>query len=363
MKIIAFYLPQFHEIPENNKWWGNGFTEWTNTKKAKPLFKGHYQPREPFEDNYYNLIDRETREWQAKIAKEYGVYGFCYYHYWFKGKKLLEKPAEDMLEHRSPNFPFCFSWANESWTRAWDGKVKEALIVQDYGGKEDWEEHFNYLLPFFKDERYIRVDNKPLFAIYRSSLISKCDEMIMLWQELAKSNGLDGIYFVKTLNAFEVDNSNKEFNAQIEFEPMYTRKHDYSITDKLRRKFKEICRKRFGFNSKLFLDIDSYDYIWNKIISRKYCGEATFLGAFVDWDNSARKQRESTIISGTNPNKFEYYLKQQILRAKEIYGTDMIFINAWNEWAEGTYLEPDKKYRYKYLEAVKSALMEDLDSN
>ena len=160
MKIIAFYLPQFHNIPENDEWWGDGFTEWVNVKKAKPLFDGHVQPKEPLNDNYYNLLDDNIKIWQAKIAKEYGVYGFCYYHYWFNGKLLLEKPMEQMLNNKKIDIPFCISWANEPWTKAWVNE-KKVLIPQSYGGVNEWKEHFDYLLPFFKDERYIKVHNKP----------------------------------------------------------------------------------------------------------------------------------------------------------------------------------------------------------
>jgi len=356
MKIIAFYLPQFHEIPENNEWWGNGFTEWTNTKKAKPLFEGHYQPREPYNDNYYNILNPDTREWQAKIAMQHGVYGFCYYHYWFNGKQLLEKPIDEVLKMKSPDFPFCFSWANEPWARTWDGKKKDVLMPQDYGDKEDWVTHFNYLLPFFKDKRYIRVENKPMFILYKSSAIPRCDEMLLLWQDLAQKNGIEGIYFVKTLNAAKVSKLGTEFNAQIEFEPMYTIRHDYGVLKRIERKIKIICRKGLKLNSKIFLNTASYEYIWKRILNRKCNGQNTFLGAFVDWDNSARKGKEAFIIKGADPIKFQDNLIKQIERAKNVYKTEFIFINAWNEWAEGTYLEPDKKNESQYLEAVKNAL-------
>lgn len=359
MKIIAFYLPQFHEIPENNEWWGKGFTEWTNTKKSKPLFNGHYQPREPYNDYYYNLLDEETRQRQAEVAEKYDIYGFCYYHYWFKGKKLLEKPIEEVLKLKSPKLHFCFSWANEPWARTWDGQDKDVLISQDYGDVEDWVQHFNYLLPFFKDERYIRVNNKPMFIIYRSSSISRCDEMLLKWQELAKKNGLDGIYFVKTLSAFEIDTLNKQFNAQVEFEPMYTKSYDYGFYQRIIRKIKIFFREVINLKSPIFLNTISYDYLWKRIINRKNNGEKTFLGAFVDWDNSARKGKNAFIVKNATPEKFEKYLTIQLEKAKNL-NSEFIFINAWNEWAEGAYLEPDRKYGYKYLEAVKKAVDRNL---
>lgn len=359
MKLIAFYLPQFHAIPENDEWWGKGFTEWINTKKAEPLFHGHHQPREPYKDYYYNLLDPEARRWQAELAKKFGIYGFCYYHYWFKGKKLLEKPLEQVIDSGEPDLPFCLSWANGSWTRAWDAKDKQVLIKQEYGDKSNWEEHFNYLLKIFKDKRYIKVDNKPLFVIYRPALIDRCDEMMAFWNELAKENGLDGIYFVNTLSAFEKSTNHHNFNAQLEFEPNYT---VFNHMDKLftiwRKVFKRIAGSEATptFLRKLFLVRVSYDRIWSKILSRVPGTKKTFLGAFVDWDNSARKGYNAYIFDGTSPRKFEDYLVRQIKRSKELFDSDYLFINAWNEWAEGTYLEPDKKQGYGYLKAVKDAI-------
>ena len=333
MKLIAFYLPQFHEIPENNLWWGKGFTEWTNTKKAQPLFPGHYQPREPYQDYYYDLSDETARKWQAQIAKKYGIYGFCYYHYWFKGKRLLEKPFNEVLRTREPDFPFCLSWANESWTRTWDYADNDVLISQDYGDEEDWKEHFDFLLTAFKDDRYIRVDNKPIFLIYRPGSIPKCEEMLLYWQNLAKQNGLEGIYFVKTLNGFQIPQE-KGFDACVEFEPIYT-----------------------VFHSLYFQNVMDYDQIWSRILERTEIMKdiKTFLGAFVDWDNSPRKRNTGLILNGATPEKFSNYLTKQINKAVN-RNSEFLFINAWNEWAEGTYLEPDKKHGYQYLEAVKKAM-------
>ena len=164
MKIIAFYLPQYHEIPENNKWWGKGFTEWVNVKKAHPLFEGHYQPRVPLNKNYYNLLDEEVQKWQVSLAKKYGIYGFCFYHYWFDGHLLLEKPVEQWLKNRDLDLPFCICWANENWTQAWVSKESTVLIAQKYGDKEMWRRHFEYLLPYFKDTRYIKENGRPLMA-------------------------------------------------------------------------------------------------------------------------------------------------------------------------------------------------------
>ena len=194
MRIIAFYLPQFHDIPENDEWWGKGFTEWVNVKKAKPLFEGHAQPRVPLNNNYYNLLDDNIKIWQSEIAQKHGIYGFCYYHYWFNGKLLLEEPMEQMLKNKEITIPFCICWANEQWTKAWVGENK-VLIAQKYGDKNEWAEHFYYLLPFLKDERYIYEKGKPLVVIYRPNIIPCLNEMLDYWVELAKKNGLNGITF------------------------------------------------------------------------------------------------------------------------------------------------------------------------
>jgi len=346
-KIIAFYLPQFHSIPENDKWWGKGFTEWTNTTKAKPLFKGHYQPKTPLNDNYYNLLDKETQEWQAKLAEEYGIYGFCYYHYWFNGKMLLEKPMENMLNNTNVNLPFCVSWANEPWARTWDGKDKETLMPQIYGDKSDWENHFNYLLKFFKDERYIKIDNKPLMLIYRTNNIEKCNEMIDYWNVMAKKNGFQGMYIVETLNSFQNNPVVKNSNAVLEFEPMLTIRHHLPMFKQVQRYLRKKLKK---------LDIVNYDYVWERIINRDVdYGKNKFLGAFVSWDNTARKGEKGLIINNSNSDKFGYYLKKQLEKAR-IQNSKFIFVNAWNEWAEGTYLEPDKKNELGYLEAIKESL-------
>ncbi|WP_224414213.1 glycoside hydrolase family 99-like domain-containing protein [Bacillus thuringiensis] len=217
MKTIAFYLPQFHEIPENDLWWGKGFTEWTNVKKAKPRFLGHYQPRAPLGDYYYNLLNLDVHKWQINLAKQYGLDGFCYYHYWFQGKKLLEKPVELRNQCKEIDFPYCLCWANESWTRSWDGQDQEVLIRQEYGDESGWKEHFNYLLPFFKSENYLTSKDKPIFVIYRPASIPNLNTMLSLWNEWAKSEGLLGIHFVEMLTIFE-DKSDFPFDAAIEFE-------------------------------------------------------------------------------------------------------------------------------------------------
>jgi hypothetical protein len=348
MKIIAFYLPQFHEIPENNKWWGEGFTDWINVRKAKPLIKNQYQPREPLNDNYYDLSNVNIMKWQSKIALEHGIYGFCYYHYWFNGKLLLEKPLENMLKDKEVEISFCLSWANEPWARTWDGQETDILISQSYGGKKEWEDHFEYLLKYFKDKRYITENNKPMMVIYKTMHIPLVEEMCEYWNELAKNNGFDGIYFVETIGGIQKKPFLNISEALIEFEPNYTiAGHDLNIFEKylfaLKRKFKK------------GLAIFDYDKIWGKILKRNLnrFQKRIYVGGYVDWDNTPRKGFKGVVFKGSTPEKFEKYIKNQIDRIDQ---NGYIFINAWNEWAEGAYLEPDKKYGFKYLEAIKKAL-------
>lgn len=368
MKIITFYLPQFHEIPENNEWWGKGFTEWVNVKKAQPLYEGHEQPRVPLNENYYNLLDPNVQVWQAKIAKEYGVYGFCYYHYWFNGKLLLEKPMENMLKNRDIDIPFCVCWANEPWTRAWVGETK-VLIPQLYGEKREWKEHFDYLLPFFKDSRYICDDGKPLVVIYRPEVIECLNEMLDYWNELAIQEGFEGLTYAYQNIDFDLkaDKDDSRFKYNIEFQPLYARhdmfKNNHKYIKALRRKVAAFVEKNFGFDLMRYgvgffnkSNQISYDEAWNKILTRKPGTEKNVPGAFVGWDNTPRKGERGEIFVGDTPEKFEKYLTQQIIRAKNIYSKDMIFMYAWNEWAEGGYLEPDTRSGYKNLEAIKNAL-------
>lgn len=365
MKIIPFYLPQYHAIPENDQWWGDGFTEWTNTKKGKPLFKNHYQPREPLHDNYYNLLEDNVMVNQMRLAKKYKIDGFCFYHYWFCGKKLLEKPLERMLNNPEADLPFCLAWANEPWTRAWYGKVgeKEILQSQNYGNEVDWTNHFMYLLQFFKDKRYICVDGKPVFLIYRSYNITKCDQMLELWQRLAKENNLKGLYFISMETIYEIDKRHKMFDANMEYEPMRTlREFDEKWQEKRALRAETLEKlKQVPLLHKLYLDKISYDECYQIITNRKHYNKKVYLGAFVDWDNTARKGKKSTIFDGASPEKFKENLKQQLKRSKKL-GNDMLFINAWNEWSEGAYLEPDKRYGYAYLHALRNAILETEDS-
>jgi lipopolysaccharide biosynthesis protein len=359
VKVIAFYLPQFHEIPENDRWWGRGFTEWTNTRRSKPLFPGHYQPREPLGDNYYTLLDPGTQEWQAQLARNYGVDAFCYYHYWFNGQRLLERPFERMLETGKPEFPFCLSWANEPWSRAWNGRRRDIIAPQSYGGEADWNRHFKYLARAFRDPRYVRVGGKPLFIIYRPSHFRRCQQMIEYWRKLAAQQGFEGLYLLHVLNTFERRPVNG-FDGVIELEPTYTLSHGMPMGWVARRYALAMARvltQGFRRYQSKFIDRVDYDQVWRRILERDPGRNRTrtYLGAFPDWDNSPRRQRRGTVFEHSSPASFRTYLESQLARS-EARGEDaLLFVNAWNEWAEGAYLEPDKKHGYAYLDALRLA--------
>ena len=373
MKIITFYLPQFHPIPENNEFWGEGFTEWVNVKKAKALYEGHNQPTVPLDNNYYDLRNIETMKWQTDIAKKYGVYGFCFYHYWIEGRKLLEFPVENYLEHKEIDFPYCLSWANHSWTDSWKIGSNKTLIAQTYGGEKDWESHFQYLLPYFKDPRYIKEDGKPLFIIYMPEDIPNVNEMLDYWQVKAKENGLKGIKFAYQYIYFDMDKKKDDsrFSYGIEFQPSYAiadsrgkmmatiRKEGYrflnGIQQKLNIKVKMVSQPK--------LERIDYSRIWEYVLKRRPDSDKKIPGAFTGWDNTPRKGKGGLVLENNSPELFEKYLTMQIKRTKEIYKKDMLFVTAWNEWAEGCILEPTQKDGFKYLEAVKNALKNNNEWN
>lgn len=366
MRIITFYLPQFHPIPENDEFWGEGFTEWVNVKKAKPLYHDHNQPVIPFDNNYYDLRNIETMKWQTDIAKRYGVYGFCFYHYWIEGRKLLERPVENYLQHKEIDFPYCLSWANHSWTDSWKIGSNKTLIAQTYGGKEDWERHFKYLLPYFKDPRYIKEDGMPLFIIYMPEDIPDLNRMLDFWQDSAKENGLRGIKFAYQYIYFDMDKKKDDsrFSYGIEFQPSYAiadsrgkvmasiRKNGYRFLNWIQQKL----NIKVNMVSQPRLEVLDYSRIWEFVLKRKPNNEKKIPGAFTGWDNTPRKGKAGLVLEHNSPQLFEKYLTMQIKRTKEVYKTDMLFVTAWNEWAEGCILEPTKKDGFKYLEAVRNAL-------
>ncbi|MGU8033919.1 glycosyltransferase WbsX family protein [Streptococcus suis] len=376
MRPIAFYLPQFHAIPENDEWWGEGFTEWTNMKAATPLFEGHLQPRIPLDNNYYNLLDEKTMEWQVELAKKYGLYGFCFYHYWFNGHMLLEKPMEMMLNNPNINFPYMICWANEPWTNAWkaDGNEK-TLIAQYYGREKEWKQHFEYLLQFFKDKNYIVENNKPMLLIYRPEIIECLNEMLDYWNELAIEAGFSGIDFAyQQVSYYLLDNKDESrFKYRVEYQPGYARydvqKQSAGLSQYLLPIKTKIRNIVYGFDKKAKTNLSSkltrqklsfedYDELCQSIINRKADDEKSVAGMFVDWDNTPRRGDRGRVCLGSTPEKFQHYMTEQIKNVNENYQNDMLFIFAWNEWAEGGYLEPDERNKYGYLEALKESLQD-----
>ena len=372
MKIIPLYLPQFHTIPENDEWWGKGFTEWVNVREAKPLFEGHNQPRVPFNNNYYDLSDIETLKWQCRIAKEYGIYGFCMYHYWFNGHLLLEKPMEMLLAHPEIDIKYCISWANHDWTDAWKASNRQpkVLIAHNFDDEKDWVDHFNYLLPFFKDPRYMTENNKPLMVIYIPNIIRKLKKMLDVWSQMARDNGFDGLTFIYQSAASSFDNSwdHSLFDYGVEMNPGYVglanRQKNSSFFPKLMKYSHEIKRflhiRRSLLPQKKITEVSKadYDYTWQRILELRPISNAPKMipCAFTDWDNTPRHKERGYLFQGVSPDKFKSYFKQLIDNTKNFYDTDMIFVFAWNEWAEGGYLEPDEKNGFAFLEAIKECI-------
>ncbi len=365
MKIIAFYLPQFHTIPENDEWWGEGFTEWVNVINAKPQFEKHLQPKVPLNKNYYNLLDDSVKEWQIKLAKANGVYGFCFYHYWFGGKLMLEKPIEQYLNNKTLDFPYCLCWADPPWTRVWAGEGSKVLIDQDYGNEELWKKHFDYLLPFFKDERYIKEDGKPLMVMYTPSRCENINEMVDYIRKRAVEEGFKGISLAYQYYVSEEEDKKlrRIFDHCIKFQPVYAL---HSIEDKgnvgaMKMGLKKINAKiKEKLNVSLTdhfmkLRISNYDTVWEAILSAKV-EPKDIAGAFVGWDNTPRRGKSGRVIVDSSPEKFEEYLKRLKQKVITEYDSDFVFLTAWNEWSEGSYLEPDEENKDGYLMAIKHTI-------
>lgn len=370
MKIIPVYLPQYHSIPENDKWWGKGFTEWTNLKKAKPLFTNHYQPREPLNDYYYDLSQIETLKWQCELAKKYGIYGFCIYHYWFNGHLLLEKPMEMLLKHQEIDINYCICWANHDWSDGWkaqEGQPK-ILISHDFDDENDWINHFNYLLPFFQDKRYMKENGKPIVVIYIPNIIRKLNKMLDLWNNMAVNAGFPGLCFIYQSAASAMDTSwdRSKFEFGIEFNPGYARMYNQkSVSIRFKfMKYSRLIKKIFGIKKSLAkakkeVTIYNYDELWETILKMPPQNSHMIPSAFTDWDNTPRHLNNGSVYIGATPEKFKTYLSRLIKKTQNEYKKDMIFIFAWNEWTEGGYLEPDKVNKYGFLEAINDALKEN----
>jgi hypothetical protein len=347
-RLVAFYLPQFHPIPENDRWWGKGFTEWTNVAKAKPLFGGHYQPHIPANLGFYDLRVPETRAAQAELARSHGIEGFCYWHYWFAGKQLLERPFNEVLKSGEPDFPFCIAWANQTWSGIWHGRPNEVLIEQTYPGLHDHEAHFYQLLTAFSDERYITVDGRPLFIVYRPRELPDPKRVTEFWRTLAHREGLKGLYLVGNEDEFwnPLDHG---FDASVStkiprLEPWASWRHPF-------RKVKQWYGGR--------LTIYQYEDVLPWLLADKVEGFRNYPCLIPNWDNTPRSGRRGLVLHGSTPELFSVHLRDALRRVEdEPEEHRLIFIKSWNEWAEGNYLEPDLKFGRGYLEVIRKELFE-----
>ncbi len=360
MKVMCMYLPQFHSFPENDEWWGRGYTEWVAVKRARPLYKGHIQPKVPLGKEYYDL-DRDgvrTLTRQAELAEEYGVYGFAIYQYYFGGKTLMEKPLRTLLENPSIDIRYNICWANETWTRTWYGLSDQVLIAQEYGTKEDWKRYFDHILPYFRDSRYIKIDNRPVWQIYKTFDIPVFAEMAECMNEWARAEGFDGVYIISGRTAAGCDTRSGIIDGYYYFEPGYSLKNDLGMAGRIKYNagtFARSVRNRIIGDKRgniLERKIDGRR-IMKAIADRDYAPNE-FPGIIPDWDNTPRRDHKGLVYTGTSPELFEKTLG--ILRSKvKDHPVDFVYVNAWNEWGEGAYVEPDEERGFAYLEAIKRA--------
>lgn len=340
IKLIAYYLPQYYEIEFNNRYWGKGYTEWTVAERAKPLFKGHYQPHVPADLGFYNLLMPEARKAQADMASQYGIDGFCYWNYWFgRGKTVMEKPLEAVLKSGEPDFPFCLCWANHSWH---DPKTKEVILEQKYLGHEDYKAYFYSLLVAFKDKRYLKYDNRPIFSIFSPNDIPDIDGFIDLWNDLARNEGIPGFYFVGIAQTAE------EYQAICHFK--------LDAINRIRLKdflgYQNPLKERIKY---LLNDLHNYSYkdALKYFIDAEDMTENIIPTIIPGWDHSPRGGRSSLILTDYTPQVFKKHLEQvfSLLSKKK---NKLCFVKAWNEWGEGNHLEPDLKYGLAFLETLKT---------
>jgi len=354
-RLIAFYFPQYHPIPENNIWWGPGFTEWRNVVRARPLFPGHYQPHLPADLGFYDLRLSETRTAQAELARAYGIHGYCYYHYWFHGRRLLERPFAEVLASGQPDFPFCLCWANENWTRAWDGQTRHMLMEQSYS-EEDDANHLRWLATAFRDPRYIRVEGKPLFLVYRTLGLPSPLRTATRWREEARKLGV-GELFLCRVESFPDERGDPGalgFDAAVEFQPDWValdRSLSPGIAWLLSRGLSAL---KIGYRmDKIYY----YAAVVERMLSKEPSPYRRFPCVTPSWDNSSRRKRGATILHNATPELYERWLRGVLRRAAAEAGAGpVVFVNAWNEWAEGNHLEPDLRFGRGYLEATRRAV-------
>jgi lipopolysaccharide biosynthesis protein len=346
-RSVAFYLPQFHPIPENDEWWGEGFTEWVNVRRAMPLFRGHQQPRVPADLGYYDLRDPHTRSAQADLARQHGIGAFCYYHYWFDGRRLLERPLTDMLDSGEPDFPFMLCWANENWTRAWDGGTQDVLMAQHHSVADDLR-HFRHLAPIFEDPRYVRIDGRPVFLVYRAGLLDDARQTAETWRHEADRIGVAQPYLchVESFPTEERDPAAIGFDAAVEFAPQFAYLPHWRRTNRLFRKMAAagVAPRRLAHH------IVDYGSVMNRMLAKPNRDYTWHRTATPGWDNTPRRASGGVILRDSTPELFGAWITS-LLRDGAATGSSFVFINAWNEWAEGAYLEPDQEWGRGYLEA------------
>ncbi|MEQ9639292.1 MAG: glycoside hydrolase family 99-like domain-containing protein [Alphaproteobacteria bacterium] len=353
LNIYAFYLPQFHPIPENDEWWGKGFTEWTNTAKAKPLFRGHYQPHVPADLGFYDLRTPESRVAQADLARAYGIDGFCYYHYWFAGRRIIERPFQEVLESGKPDFPFMLCWANQTWTGIWHGAPNRVLIEQTYTGEDDHRRHFDYLLSAFEDRRYVRIDGKPIFIIYQSQSFPDRARTFDLWRNLASKEGLPGLHLVGVVMG-EQDWTPEErgFDACV-INNLPARRPHIPIRRPLRW-----LRNEYQVRTHL-PTIYNYSEVMDDFLRELSPPEKYYQTLIPNWDNTPRSGAKGLVLHNWTPDLWRQHAKRGLelaSRARDPHR--LLFIKSWNEWAEGNHLEPDLRYGLAPLKIFRDARAE-----
>ena len=355
-RAIAFYLPQFHPTPENDEWWGKGFTEWTNVASARALFKGHEQPVVPADLGFYDLRLPETRQAQAEMALAYGVEGFCYWHYWFGGRRMLERPFNEMLDSGEPNFPFCVGWANHSWNGIWRDEPHRKLIDQTYPGDDDDRAHFEYLLKAFEDPRYMTVDGKPIIVIFQPTDMPEPKKRFDFWRELADKEGLKGLYIVG-INMLDYKDPVALGLDAVVLSTMAVVNTTNSIVN-------EAYRIIWGVRRKLLLGgprvVEYSEAIKHLVPDLNQFNCEAYPCVFPNWDNTPRKGRKGFVLANSTPKLFEKHLRDAVFALEERSEDHrIVFIKSWNEWAEGNHLEPDIKWGLQYLQALKRVILDE----
>ena len=380
-RLIAFYLPQYHPIPENDEWWGKGFTEWTNVAKGKPLFKGHYQPKLPADLGFYDLRVPEVREAQAELARSAGIEGFCYYHYWFAGRRLLERPFNEVLASGKPDFPFCLCWANASWSGEWYGAPNRTLIEQTYPGPDDWRNHFWAIRDAFLDKRYLRVDDKPVFVIFRPLNLPNIAGFIQEWQELAIQIGLPGIHFVAHLfyDEFDWDFRPQGFDSCVVvshlrvfrwsarelFSGAQENDHPKEVNlsgasengNSSKGELRQWLWRRYRLSIGKFYRMALYRHAVPYLLAGCNKQPDVYPCVIPNWDNTSRSGVRAHVLHESTPELFRMHLRDALAMVESRpMDRRLVFIKSWNEWAEGNYLEPDQEFGLDYLKVIRNEI-------